>query len=65
MKNLFSNFRKQPEKTPSLPEARTDIPKMPSDIRLENNVNRLWEAHDRFTNTLRDFLADLEKNNKR
>lgn len=42
-----------------------DIPKTTGDVRLENSVDRLWTAHQHFTEVLKEFTEDIQKKNNK
>ncbi len=49
----------------SIENITDDIPKPASEERLNQNVSRLWEAHDHFTKVLREFTEDVQKQTTR
>lgn len=54
-------FTKKGKNSPEL--APTNIPKTANDARLEDKVDRMWEAHDHFTKILKEFTEDVKRDN--
>lgn len=43
----------------------TSIPRLPSDVSLDRNIDTLRNAHKEFTKLLDDFISGVQEGNKR